>query len=132
LTHRDLKRQAFAYDIGKVVVTNERGITVTYGYQAFGNPDEKRLTSVADATGTTSYSYNAVGSLTSITHPGSLTRSFSYSTKNFLVGEIHPETGSLTYGRDRKSTRLNSSHGSISYAVFCLKKKKTTKIHSIS
>src|SRR5690242_20973688 len=28
--------------------------------------------------------------------------------------------------RDRKSTRLNSSHMSISYAVFCLKKKKTT------
>src|SRR5438128_8525478 len=27
-------------------------------------------------------------------------------------------------GLDRKSTRLNSSHGSISYAVFCLKKKK--------
>src|SRR5207249_8081868 len=33
--------------------------------------------------------------------------------------------------RDRKSTRLNSSHVSISYAVFCLKKKKKkkTKIH---
>src|SRR6478752_8039533 len=29
--------------------------------------------------------------------------------------------------RDRKSTRLNSSHGYISYAVFCLKKKKTQK-----
>src|SRR2546422_4985558 len=29
--------------------------------------------------------------------------------------------------RDRKSTRLNSSHGYISYAVFCLKKKKTHK-----
>src|SRR2546428_14136980 len=28
-------------------------------------------------------------------------------------------------GRDRKSTRLNSSHDQISYAVFCLKKKKT-------
>src|SRR5438094_7827930 len=28
--------------------------------------------------------------------------------------------------RDRKSTRLNSSHRTISYAVFCLKKKKTT------
>src|SRR5205809_1819895 len=28
--------------------------------------------------------------------------------------------------RDRKSTRLNSSHGYISYAVFCLKKKKST------
>src|SRR2546422_2333918 len=30
-------------------------------------------------------------------------------------------------GADRKSTRLNSSHGYISYAVFCLKKKKKTK-----
>src|SRR3712207_7348602 len=29
-------------------------------------------------------------------------------------------------GRDRKSTRLNSSHANISYAVFCLKKKKHT------
>src|SRR2546422_2690788 len=28
---------------------------------------------------------------------------------------------------DRKSTRLNSSHGYISYAVFCLKKKKSTR-----
>src|SRR3712207_8399723 len=28
---------------------------------------------------------------------------------------------------DRKSTRLNSSHANISYAVFCLKKKNTTK-----
>src|SRR5687768_17988594 len=32
--------------------------------------------------------------------------------------------------RDRKSTRLNSSHGYISYAVFCLKKKKTL-IHAM-
>src|SRR5438477_2800176 len=32
-----------------------------------------------------------------------------------------------TSGLDRKSTRLNSSHMSISYAVFCLKKKKKTK-----
>src|SRR5438270_2011606 len=30
-------------------------------------------------------------------------------------------------GRDRKSTRLNSSHSQISYAVFCLKKKKKKK-----
>src|SRR5207245_11354709 len=30
-------------------------------------------------------------------------------------------------GEDRKSTRLNSSHGSISYAVFCLKKKNHNK-----
>src|SRR3712207_7576129 len=30
---------------------------------------------------------------------------------------------------DRKSTRLNSSHANISYAVFCLKKKKTNQSH---
>src|SRR5438067_212173 len=42
-------------------------------------------------------------------------------------GEIHcrqPRTGSSNRGTDRQSTRLNSSHVSISYAVFCLKKKK--------
>src|SRR2546429_1762733 len=33
---------------------------------------------------------------------------------------------------DRKSTRLNSSHGYISYAVFCLKKKKQTHIETPS
>src|SRR5256884_4962681 len=33
---------------------------------------------------------------------------------------------------DRKSTRLNSSHGYISYAVFCLKKKKQLVIHRSS
>src|SRR5207302_10454846 len=32
------------------------------------------------------------------------------------------------FSRDRKSTRLNSSHVKISYAVFCLKKKKNKKI----
>src|SRR2546422_1443719 len=36
-------------------------------------------------------------------------------------------TASCAAARDRKSTRLNSSHGYISYAVFCLKKKKDTR-----
>src|SRR2546430_9584177 len=35
-----------------------------------------------------------------------------------------PERGDGALARDRKSTRLNSSHSQISYAVFCLKKKK--------
>src|SRR3712207_7795900 len=39
--------------------------------------------------------------------------------------DLHP------LGQDRKSTRLNSSHANISYAVFCLKKKKhhTSELH---
>src|SRR5690606_39875299 len=36
-----------------------------------------------------------------------------------------PQPAARGRGRDRKSTRLNSSHVKISYAVFCLKKKKT-------
>src|SRR3712207_6889472 len=38
---------------------------------------------------------------------------------------LHP----LGLHQDRKSTRLNSSHANISYAVFCLKKKKKKKIN---
>src|SRR2546427_121953 len=38
-----------------------------------------------------------------------------------------PTTAMTVPHRDRKSTRLNSSHSQISYAVFCLKKKKKTK-----
>src|SRR2546422_2876962 len=40
----------------------------------------------------------------------------------------YPGLGAEERG-DRKSTRLNSSHGYISYAVFCLKKKKNTNPH---
>src|SRR5687768_18307608 len=50
--------------------------------------------------------------------------------KNYrcVQGDIaRPEDVAAAYKgvEDRKSTRLNSSHGYISYAVFCLKKKKT-------
>src|SRR5687768_17901853 len=41
------------------------------------------------------------------------------------VEEILSTLDQLVRAGDRKSTRLNSSHGYISYAVFCLKKKKT-------
>src|SRR2546427_6332208 len=53
-----------------------------------------------------------VGNLESSTH------SVSEDAKN-SHGAAHGRAG-----RDRKSTRLNSSHSQISYAVFCLKKKK--------
>src|SRR2546422_6498911 len=45
-----------------------------------------------------------------------------YGGIHFVKGDLQGRSG----GRlgDRKSTRLNSSHGYISYAVFCLKKKK--------
>src|SRR5438445_11530962 len=48
--------------------------------------------------------------------PGALIR-----YKEQVAGAVYPARTDLT---DRKSTRLNSSHANISYAVFCLKKKK--------
>src|SRR5688572_32231106 len=47
-------------------------------------------------------------------------------TEVLVDGEIAVER------RDRKSTRLNSSHSQISYAVFCLKKKKNKNINKHS
>src|SRR3712207_7308598 len=49
-------------------------------------------------------------------------------------GGAHPRTSVPFDGcaRDRKSTRLNSSHANISYAVFCLKKKKNSiPLHNV-
>src|SRR5437588_1517041 len=51
-----------------------------------------------------------------------------YKDADAAVG--HPTQRPVAHGRDRKSTRLNSSHTVISYAVFCLKKKKKQKIHA--
>src|SRR2546422_6103944 len=51
-----------------------------------------------------------------------------YVPGNDCAGVIETVGQGVTrFKRDRKSTRLNSSHGYISYAVFCLKKKKRTK-----
>src|SRR2546430_8263782 len=51
-------------------------------------------------------------------------------TSDFLIIEINDDAiafhVSYKLNQDRKSTRLNSSHSQISYAVFCLKKKKIT------
>src|SRR5438309_5624888 len=52
----------------------------------------------------------------------------AYASRKLMskIERVEPDAGrdGSTPGGDRKSTRLNSSHSSISYAVFCLKKKK--------
>src|SRR2546422_7878242 len=47
------------------------------------------------------------------------------NVQEFRIEGAPPQIATVEF-RDRKSTRLNSSHGYISYAVFCLKKKKCT------
>src|SRR5438067_4724657 len=54
-------------------------------------------------------------------------RSIDRCTVNLDKPEVAPGHSFACGARDRKSTRLNSSHVSISYAVFCLKKKKKIK-----
>src|SRR3712207_8482568 len=44
------------------------------------------------------------------------------------VPRLARRAGGFERSQDRKSTRLNSSHANISYAVFCLKKKKNTHV----
>src|SRR5256884_7233386 len=55
------------------------------------------------------------------------------TTESFWAGKTALVTGGASFIgstlTDRKSTRLNSSHGYISYAVFCLKKKKNHQIN---
>src|SRR3989449_7774302 len=57
--------------------------------------------------------------------PASRTRSASRYDCGAV--DVMAEIATRSAERDRKSTRLNSSHGYISYAVFCLKKKKHNK-----
>src|SRR3712207_7957279 len=69
-------------------------------------------------------------------------RLISHSTTEFVEPDLtcrlyrHPDSDyppsqvevHQAQGEDRKSTRLNSSHANISYAVFCLKKKTMTSV----
>src|SRR2546426_7511052 len=54
----------------------------------------------------------------------------TFERERFRLGDVRTDELIALYREDRKSTRLNSSHLVISYAVFCLKKK--TALRSLS
>src|SRR3712207_8464569 len=59
-----------------------------------------------------------------------LAREYGISHTTLQVDHVGEHEGEMHGSRlDRKSTRLNSSHANISYAVFCLKKKKKTHLN---
>jgi YD repeat-containing protein len=112
ILHKDTKHIDYSYSGSNVTVKDEDLKNTVLTYAAFGNPDEKLLVSVKDAAlNTTSYDYNILGSLTNITQ-GTLSRTFSFNSKNFLTSETHPETGTTNYGRDNVGNMTSKSDAS--------------------
>src|SRR2546422_5148709 len=83
-----------------------------------------------------SLKYSAVGRIVDETQPYNAALRSLHDVPSWPVSQhgkhwslaLSEEPGCLHEQSDRKSTRLNSSHGYISYAVFCLKKKKKLSI----
>src|SRR2546427_533684 len=79
---------------------------------------------VVPGTNNCTYGDVAIGPSGQVMQVCTLTESGQGGGKLFV--NVDPDgLGPAGFGEDRKSTRLNSSHSQISYAVFCLKKKKT-------
>ena len=111
IVHQDNHDVNYYYSNSDVTVTDEAQNNTYLTYNAFGNPDEKLLLSVRDAiSNTTTYNYNILGSLSSVKQ-GSMTRSFNYDSRNFLVSESHLEKGTTTYGRDNIGNITSKTDG---------------------
>ncbi len=111
---------AVGYDFSgnTVTISDELSRDTVQHWEAFGNPDDRRLARVDDANGTTwYYSYNAVGSLTRVAPQDGAQRTWSYDTHNFLTDESQPESGSTTYGRDSvgNMSARTDSRGTFTY-----------------
>src|SRR3712207_9310123 len=69
--------------------------------------------------------FNDRGSIAMVARVGDRVRPKVVSIPSGWWASLSPSGSSANALTDRKSTRLNSSHANISYAVFCLKKKST-------
>jgi YD repeat-containing protein len=89
------------YDGVDVDVTDEENKKTIQDWTAFGDPSEVRLAAVTDANSkTTSYTYNALGSLTSANFAEGPDRTWEYFPTNLLKKETHPENGVVSYVYD--------------------------------
>jgi YD repeat-containing protein len=101
ITHPDNTRIDLSYSGNSVTITNERNINTTLNYNSFGDPDEKRLSSILDShDNMTSYEYDLLGNIKRVDSPLGSDRVFTYNSKNFLISESHPESGTTTLDHD--------------------------------
>jgi YD repeat-containing protein len=110
----------YSYTGSTTTVRDERNVTTVFAYQAFGDPDDRRLESVRDALGsTTRYLYDSKNLLSRIDAPGSGgDRSFSYHDTHLLATETHNETGTTQFWYDAagRRTRRSRNGESTSYS----------------
>jgi YD repeat-containing protein len=99
-THADGSAVRHSYLSDGVATTDEANRTVTRRYQTFGKPEDRRLNRVIDSLGTTTFTYNAVGSITRIDRPGGFTQTYTRDGKDLVTAENHPSAGSISYTRD--------------------------------
>src|SRR5207245_1767104 len=116
------KENLFPFDRGAFAAMLE------YGVRQAGrrNKVTARFVDIADLAREAHYSAAATGETIVRAHHVRLALFSKIERHNLIETRIREMIEEGTQ-RDRKSTRLNSSHGSISYAVFCLKKKKKKK-----
>ncbi len=115
MTHSDGSYVSYTYlNDNEVRVRDERAHNTTYSYRSYGDPDQKELMRIESPESiTTDIARNEIGQITSVSQ-GGLTRTYRYtnSSNPFLYSEIHPETGTTTYGRDAVGNMTSKRVGS--------------------
>jgi len=110
-TNPDATYVEITYGAGTVTNRDENDHATTQTRQAFGNPDQTRLSAVLDAnTQTWQYTYDAVGNLRKVAAPDGTERRWVYDTHNLLTQEVHPESGTVYYDDYDGAGNLTAKH----------------------
>jgi YD repeat-containing protein len=99
-----------AYGAGTVTITDAANRSTLETWQAFGDPNDARLSTVVDADGKTwTYSYNVAGQLVGVTAQDGIARSWVYNGNLLLDREVHPESGTTLYTYDAAGVLATST-----------------------
>lgn len=122
VTHADGTSRTLQYLAGNVTrITNERGYATSLTYRSYGDPDhtgDKVLMRVDAPNGiSTVFVRNVLGLPTNVTQ-GGVVRTYGYNVNNYLISEVHPETGTTSYGRDAVGNMISRQVGSSGVSTY--------------